>query len=208
MLYKIKKYENSLKNRVSILILVSWIFLVNSYANNQSIPEKIVKEEQVVKDIVDTKQLKTEQEIENEKVSDIYNSLPIWIRNKGYIEDGIGVIGVAKKLKYRTIRDVMRIAEHDARMKLARTLFSKISRDLEYKLKEAETNNNIDVIKGLISNSKEIVNNVKLSGVIFKDSYFAKDGNYYVLGVLPKENLNKLKDEAVEKLKRILPKKL
>jgi hypothetical protein len=181
--------------------VVVLVFL-SGCSNNQPAPEKIVKKEQVTRQVTYHKETKTEDEIKHEKEAEIYNSLPRWIRTNGYIDNGIGAVGIAKKTRYRTMQDISNIAENDAYAKLAKTVHTEVSSVIDQRLAEAKNNDNIDTIKGLKSIIEITVKNIKLSGVIFKDSYLAKDGTYYVWAVLTPKKLDSFTKRAMNKLKK------
>ncbi|MEA2019917.1 MAG: hypothetical protein U9N59_15915 [Campylobacterota bacterium] len=168
------------KSLVTIAVASSVFMMSGCAGNNEPAPQKIVKTEKVERKVVYQKQTATKEEIKVQDESEIYNSLPHWVHNPDSVEDGVGAMGVAEKSKYRTVRDVIRIAQHDARVKLAKQVLVSINAEFNDALEEGITNDHINVEKAVKNNSQEIAKNVRLSGAKQINSFAAKDGNFYV----------------------------
>ena len=174
-----------------ILLIVSILFINGCGANNTHIstPHKEIEVKKV--------QIQ-EDENQNKKISKIYNNLPAWITNPINTKTGITAIGVAQKFKYRTIRDLRRMAFDDALINLAKSISvyisSKLTKTLQYKYK---SKNKKDFQKTIELKTQEIVKNVNIVGAREINSYFSESGEFYIRIQIPYNSIDqKIKEEA------------
>ena len=138
-----------------------------------------------------------EKRITNKEISRIYNNLPLWIINPTNTKTGITAIGVAKKLKYRTMRDLRRIAFNDGLVNLAKNISVHINSELTKNLEYKSGNKKGFLQKSIKIKTKEIVRDINIIGAEQIDSYFSENGEFYILIQIPyaiiDEEINKRK---------------
>jgi len=193
-----------MKKELYTAMLIGGVFSFTGCANaNQPAPQKIVKTEQVKREVVYQKQSLTKKQIQNERAAEIDSTLPKWVLNEGYVEDGLGAIGVAKLTGSRTTRHVRQIAMAYARKNLASRFLTTVTADFKDKLEDATTNDNVDLVEGIKESLEENIKKVRLSGANPRKHFLAKNGDYYIWLVISPSQLKKAKNRVAKKLERV-----
>ena len=194
------------KNILSIAVISS-VVMLSGCASDQPVPNKIVKNVQVEQHVVYQKQSMSKEEIVKEKASNVFNSLPEWIKNsKEYVKDGITAVGSVKVSKNDDLADRIKDARDEGRLELAKRALVQISSTIKKARERASVNLDSNVKKALQENVKILLKDVLVSGAHQIDSYLDKNGNFYVLMKIDNRLLNTktksmLKDVKVQLLK-------
>jgi hypothetical protein len=125
--------------------------------------------------------------------------LPEWFNSTDEL-NGIGVAPESRGgIKYQ-----LAAAELDAKGNLATKIYSEITRITKNALRSANVNQGDDVEEFFTQATKEVVNNIPISGMTRTSTYLAKDGNLYVMMTLkPNDYAKFLKESRTSTLEKL-----
>jgi hypothetical protein len=122
------------------------------------------------------------------------SDLPSWVIDPS-VKDGVGGVGIASPSKGGTQFQIPK-AELDAKANIAATIRSEISRITKNSLRSAKVNDNDDVEEFFAQATKDVIDNLPLSGVKRTNMYVAKDGSLYIQMVLKNEDYSKFLESS------------
>ena len=117
------------------------------------------------------------------------SDLPAWVLDPT-MPDGVAAVGIASP-STGGIKFQLPKAELDAKANIASTIQSEISRVTKQALRESKVNDVNDVEDFFSQATKEVVNDLPLSGVKRINIFQAKDGTLYVHMILKNEDYSK-----------------
>lgn len=127
--------------------------------------------------------------------------LPSWVGNANEgIKDGIAGVGIAP-LSKGGLKFQIPNAELSAKANIAATIQSDITRVTKNSLRSAKVNEEDDVEEFFAQATKEVVNEIPLSGVKTINTYIAKDGTLYLRMLLTGEDYSQYLLQGKNKLK-------
>lgn len=112
----------------------------------------------------------------HDSINQTKNDLPIWIMEAQTSMTSIGIASPSKG----GIKMQLAMAEINAKGNLAAGMYSEISRVTKEALRSANVNQNDDVEAFFAQATKEVVNDLPLSGITRDKFFWSKDGTLYI----------------------------
>ena len=193
-----------MKRGLMSIAVASSVLMMNGCANNQPAPDRIVKNVEMKQQVVYEKQSKTQEEIRNEKAAELFQSLPSWVHNPDIFDDAIAVVGIAKNLKQRKMKYVMKIARANAREQFAKQILVYVDTKLKTAMEEASINGDLNIEEAITDGTQEVVKNMKLSGAKQVNSHLGRDGNMYVHMKISTKPINKAMKKKLQQIEEKL----
>jgi hypothetical protein len=139
-----------------------------------------------------------------EITEEVIDELPEWVVEPKY-ENALAAVGMAPYSSHG-LAIMLPEAELDGKARLASKIESTLSRLQEQNLRHAKINAFDDIDNAFKSTTKEVVNEMKLSGATRKKLYQDEDGTLYVLMVIEKKEvqseLESLESDYKEQLQK------